>query len=324
MAVQAQYPSNTLFLNRSVQNGKNPPGNDYSLQPQLDTGGFLDQSHMIFTDGVGTNSRKRGRELTETAPSINPFSLQSQPHQLIDLSQLHTPQQNVVSTGLRLAFGEQQQLQQKQKQQQTLFPQSSVLFSLLPEDFAAQIRQQRDEIDQFLRAQGEHMRRTLAENRQRHYHALLGAAEESVARRLREKETEAEKAARLNAELQATAARLSAEAQGWRSAARAHEATAAALQARLQQAMTSGGGWKDGGEEVAGGGEAEDGESAYVDPDRVEVSSGPGCKACRKRVASVVVLPCRHLSLCTECGPLAQTCPLCYTFRESSVEVFFS
>ena len=102
---------------------------------------------------MGTNSRKRGRELTETAPSINPFSLQSQPHQLIDLSQLHTPQQNVVSTGLRLAFGEQQQLQQKQKQQQTLFPQSSVLFSLLPEDFAAQIRQQRDEIDQFLGAQ---------------------------------------------------------------------------------------------------------------------------------------------------------------------------
>ncbi|GFZ00869.1 SBP (S-ribonuclease binding protein) family protein [Actinidia rufa] len=263
MAVQAQYPSNTLFLNRSVQNGKNPPGNDYSLQPQLDRGGFLDQSHMIFTDGVGTNSRKRGRELTETAPSMNPFSLQSQPHQLIDLSRLHTPQQNVVST----------------------------------EDFAAQIRQQRDEIDQILRAQGEHLRRTLAENRQKHYHALLGAAEESVARRLREKETEAEKAVRLNAELEATAARLSAEAQGWRSAARAHEATAAALQARLQQAMTSGGGWKDGGEEVAGGGEAEDGESAYVDPDRVEVSSGPSCKACRQRVASVVVLPCRHLCL---------------------------
>ena len=106
---------------------------------------------------MATNSRKRGRELTETASSINPSSFQSQPHQLIDLSQLHASQQNVVSTGLRLAFGEQQQqqfqLQQQQQQQQTLFPQSSVLFSILPEEFAAQIRQQRDEIDQFLRAQ---------------------------------------------------------------------------------------------------------------------------------------------------------------------------
>ncbi|GFZ15407.1 SBP (S-ribonuclease binding protein) family protein [Actinidia rufa] len=322
MAVQAQYPSNALFLNRSVQDGKNPHGNDYSLQPQLDRGGFHDQSHLIFTNGVGTNSRKRGRELTETASSINPSSFQSQPHQLIDLSQLHTSQQNVVSTGLRLAFGEQQQ--QLQQQQQTLSPQSSVLFSLLSEDFATQIRQQRDEIDQFLRAQGEHLRRTLAEKRQKHYHALLGAAEESVTRRLREKEAEAEKAARRNAELEATAARLSAEAQGWLSAARAHEATAAALQARLQQAMISGGGWKECGEEVAGGGEAEDCASAYVDPDRVEVASGPSCKVCRKRVASVVLLPCRHLCLCTECVPLAQACPLCLTFIESSVEVFFS
>ncbi|CAL5432438.1 unnamed protein product [Camellia sinensis] len=335
MAVQAQYPSNVLLLNRSVQEGKNQLGNDYSLQPQPGGrgGGFLDQSHMIFANGAGgTNPRKRGREITATTTSpFNPcFSIQSQSPQLIDLTQLHTHQiqsPNVVSTGLRLAFEDQQQQQlqpQQQQQQRTLSPQSSVLSSLLSEDFATQIRQQRDEIQQFLQAQeGEHLRRTLAEKRQTHYRALLGAAEESVARRLREKEAEVEKAARRNAELSARAAQLSAEAQAWQARARAQEATAAALQERLQQAIMSGGGGEERGEEMgcSGGGEAEDAESAYIDPDRVVETSGPSCKVCRRRVASVVVLPCRHLCLCSECGALAQACPLCLSFRESTIEV---
>ncbi|KAA8525948.1 hypothetical protein F0562_007952 [Nyssa sinensis] len=334
MAIQAQYPSNVLFLNRSIQEGKNPLGNDYSLQPQPG-GGFLDQSH-IFNNG-GTNPRKRGREVAATTSSINPFSMQTQPSQLIDITQLHTSQSNVVSTGLRLAFGDQQQQQQlqqlqqnQQQRQQTLSPQnSSVLLSIFSEDLATQIRQQRDEIEHFLQAQGEQLRRTLAEKRQRHCRALLGAAEESVARRLREKEAEVEKAARRNAELEARAAQLSAEAQIWQAKARAQEAAAATLQVQLQQAIMSGGCAQEdgvGGLGCAGGveGQAEDAESAYIDPERVAVASGPSCKACRKRVASVVLLPCRHLCLCTECDAVAQTCPLCLSFRDSSVEVFLS
>ncbi|CAK9171478.1 unnamed protein product [Ilex paraguariensis] len=338
MAVQAQYPSNVLFLNRSVQEGNNPLGDEYSLQPQPgggERGGFFDQSHMLFNNGVlGTNhSRKRGRD-----GNINPLaSMQSQPSQLIDVTQLHTPQPNVVSTGLRLAFGDQQQFQLQQRQQhqqpqtqnqqqQTLSPQSSVLLSLLAEDFEAQIKQQRDEIEHFLQAQGEQLRRTLAERRQSHYRALLRAAEESVAKRLRDKEAEVEKAARQNAELETRAARLSAEAQVWQAKARAQEATAATLQAQLQQAIMSGQDREEGGggrgQGCAAAGEAEDAESAYIDPDRVVVSTGPCCKACRKRVASVVLLPCRHLCVCTVCDAVVQACPLCLSLRSSSVEVF--
>ena len=184
------------------------------------------------------------------------------------------------------------------------------------------------------------MRRTLADKRQRHYRALLGAAEESVARRYREKEAEAEKAARRNAELEARAAQLSVEAQLWQAKARAQEATAASLQAQLQQAIMSGGGCaqeyynrrEDGltcaaaaDVDGSGGGQAEDAESAYIDPDRVvTTASGPVCKGCRKRVASVVLLPCRHLCVCTECDGVLQACPLCLTMRNSSVEVFLS
>lgn len=149
---------------------------------------------------------------------------------------------------------------------------------------------------------------------------------------LREKEAEVEKATRRNAELEARAAQLSVEAQVWQAKARAQEATAASLQAQLQQAIMSGagGGAQDsrrGDDGLMCTGEvAEDAESAYVDPDRV-VSvpvSGPACKGCRKRVASVVLLPCRHLCVCTECDRVVQACPFCFNVRDSSVEVFLS
>lgn len=147
-----------------------------------------------------------------------------------------------------------------------------------------------------------------------------------MARQLKEKEAEVTKAARRNAELEARAAQLSAEAQAWQARARAEEFTAATLQAQLQQAIVNGGGC-DGDVAGSGGGggsgEAEDAESAYIDPDRVVESTGPSCKACRKRVASVVLLPCRHLCVCTDCDGVVLACPLCLSVTTSSVEVFF-
>nr|GMD96101.1 BOI-related E3 ubiquitin-protein ligase 1-like [Ipomoea batatas] len=106
----------------------------------------------------------------------------------------------------------------------------------------------------------------------------------------------------------------------------AQEVTAATLQAQLQQVIMNAGAVQereDGNSPACGGaGDAEDAESAYIDPDRVVLSSGPSCKACRKRIASVVVLPCRHLCLCAACDAVAQACPLCLSVRSSSVEVF--
>ncbi|XP_050225051.1 BOI-related E3 ubiquitin-protein ligase 1 isoform X2 [Mercurialis annua] len=363
MAVQAQYPSNVLLLNRNGQEG-----HDYPLQLQQQPAGglFLDQSHILFTaaNGGGSNTnnnnhqRKRAREvITATPPGgggggggghINQFSSSSSVmlphHQLISLSQLHNQNQNHpsqpnvnVSTGLRLSFGHEQPPQQHNYNNYNPHQPmtgSTAFISLLSEDFSAQIKRQRDEIDQFLHAQGEQLRRTLAEKRQRHYRALLSAAEESITRKLREKETEVEKATRRNAELESRAAQLTVEAQVWQAKARAQEATAASLQAQLQQAIMSGGGsglgavdnrrGDDGLGCSAGGveGQAEDAESAYVDPERVTVSSGPSCKSCRKRTATVVVLPCRHLCMCRECDQVAQACPVCLQLKNSSVEVF--
>lgn len=145
-----------------------------------------------------------------------------------------------------------------------------------------------------------------------------------------------EKATRRNAELEARAAQLSVEAQVWQAKARAQEATAASLQAQLQQAIMNNNGGGGGTAQDSRRGDdglmctgevAEDAESAYVDPDRVVsvgVSGGPTCRVCRKRVASVVLLPCRHLCVCKECDRVVQACPLCFNMRDSSVEVFLS
>ncbi|KAH1074947.1 hypothetical protein J1N35_027275 [Gossypium stocksii] len=333
MAVQAQYPSNVLLLNRSGQEG-----HEFSLQQQ-GGGVYVDQSHMFFNSNNNNNNpRKRGREMAAVATTapMNSFSLQTQPPQFIELSQLQRP--NVVSTGLRLSFGDQQHLHQNQNQNQSyehqhqnLVSSSTAFLSIISDELTTQIKRQREELDQFLQAQGEALRRTLTEKRHRHYRALLGAAEESVARRLRDKEAEVEKAKRRNAELEARVAQLNVEAQVWQAKARAQEATAASLQAQLQQAIMSGGAAasmhdsRRGEEGVkCGEGQAVDAESAYVDPDRVVASWGPACKACRKRLASVVLLPCRHLCLCTECDRVVQACPLCLTARNSSVEAFLS
>jgi E3 ubiquitin-protein ligase BOI-like protein len=98
---------------------------------------------------------------------MNPFSLQSHSPHLIDLTQLHNQQQqrhqqhqNIVSTGLGLSFGDQQQQQRlqfqhhQQQQQQNGFH-SSQFLSLLSHGLGSQIKQQKDEIDQFLQAQVE-------------------------------------------------------------------------------------------------------------------------------------------------------------------------
>ncbi|XP_076943883.1 uncharacterized protein LOC143614279 [Bidens hawaiensis] len=200
-----------------------------------------------------------------------------------------------VSTGLQLANNNISIINNCQQQY------SYGYFSLLSQDYLSYlINQQGDELERYLHAQKEEVRRKLADKTQRHYHALTRAANESVLRIIREKEAVAERAARRQAELEARASQLRAEAEAWR-------AKAAALQAELRQSE----------------GEVVDAESTYVDPERVVVSR-LGCKACGKRVASVVVLPCRHLCVCSECDDVVECCPLCYSFRSSSIEVYLS
>ncbi|KAG2261810.1 hypothetical protein Bca52824_068889 [Brassica carinata] len=301
MAVQAHHHHPTMFfLNRNGQEG-----NDFS--PEL-------QKFQFPSTTTGANTRKRAREVIDLENTTSPMNPPpSTPPQFI--SRRQSP--NVVSTGLRLSQGQSQNRERRS-------PSSS--FPMINEDIAGEIKRQSDELDIFLQTQGEQLRRMLAETSERHYHELIKTTEESVRRRLREKEAEIEKATRRHAELEARATQIETESRAWQARAASKEAEATTLQARLQQAVAHGGGVtvaEQNSGSVDGVDEAEDAESAYVDPDRFELT-GPSCRICWRRSATVLALPCRHLILCKGCDGSVRVCPLCFSSKGSSVEVFFS
>lgn len=171
--------------------------------------------------------------------------------------------------------------------------------------------------------QGEELRRTLADNRARRYVELLCATEELVGRRMREKEAELEKATRLHAELEARAAQLEVEARTWQLRAATREAEVSS-HAHLQQAIANRATAAKQSTIGSGDGDAEDAESVYMDPQRIELI-GPSCRICRRKSATVMALPCRHLILCEGCdGGAVQACPICLAVKNSDVEVLFS
>ncbi|XP_010461100.1 PREDICTED: probable BOI-related E3 ubiquitin-protein ligase 2 [Camelina sativa] len=322
MAVQAhQHHSSNLILHNK-RNGKDKE-QDLSLQSQT----VFEQTNMLFNYG-GCNQRKRGRETKDHHHQVLLLPQQShhqvlllpqQSHhqlpQVIDLSLLQhnynhtTASSNMVHTGLRLSSGD----DHTQKIRPNLF--SGSFEGVL----SAHYNWQSEELDELLRSQAEELRRTLVERRKKHYKALIGAVEEPLVRKLKEKEAEIERATRRHNELVARESQLRAEAEAWQGRAKAQEAAAASLQAQLHQAVNKCGGVsaEEGlvlGAEISG---VDDAESAYVDPERMK---RPTCKACRKMEATVVMLPCRHMSICPGCDRTALACPLCLTLRSSSVE----
>ncbi|XP_019087888.1 PREDICTED: E3 ubiquitin-protein ligase BOI-like [Camelina sativa] len=229
-------------------------------------------SHSLFLKSNGqeaVDSRKRSREVYSSAVAAPMNPPPSKPPQVIDLSELFQTAPNVVSTGLRLSHEHSQNHQDQ-------FLSS---FSMLPGELAGEMKRQRYELDRFIQTQGEELRRTLADNRERRYVELLCVTEELVGRKVREKEVELERATR-----------------NWQLRAATREAEVSTLQAHLQQAIasrrettakqsTNGGG--DGDTEEA----VEDAESVYVDPERTEMI-GPSCRIFRREYATVIALPC--------------------------------
>ncbi|KAJ8468096.1 hypothetical protein OPV22_030648 [Ensete ventricosum] len=346
MAVQAQHPSNVLLLDRREPEKK-------EMEFPGTAPGLLDQSLVYFANANGANGNpmKRAREVTgisvaSQSPSPSPppqghpvslFVLEPQPASaplppptLMSLAELQSLPRPFTPSGLRLALEGQNRYQSQKQSDPLLSSSSSVsssLLSALPaEEFAARINRHKDEIEQYLHTQGEQLRRTLAEKHQKHYRVLLCAAEESAARRLREKELEVQRAQRRSTELEDRLACLRTESMAWQAKAMADQATALSLHAQLQHAASAA---AAAAPPMMGGGRnetppAEEAGSAYVDPDRVEPERS--CRACRRRAASVVLLPCRHLCLCDACdaATAAESCPVCRGVRTGSIQVCFS
>ncbi|CAI9784052.1 unnamed protein product [Fraxinus pennsylvanica] len=222
-------------------------------------------------------------------------------------------------------------------------------FTFLGEDISFQIQQQQSEIDRFIAQHMDKVRMEIEERRKRYSQRLAAAVEENVMKKLKSKEEEAEKIGKLNWALEERVKSLCVENQIWRDLAQTNEATAKTLRCHLEQVLTQ---VKDEKQQRHC---FEDADTALIDDarsccgsnfdeiDRRECSSrefvnnsiggvnnavvnnkNRMCRRCGKEESCVLLLPCRHLCLCTVCGSSLHTCPICNTTKNASVHVNLS
>ncbi|XP_074555675.1 putative BOI-related E3 ubiquitin-protein ligase 3 [Curcuma longa] len=193
----------------------------------------------------------------------------------------------------------------------------------LSQDLVSLLCQQNIEIDALLRLQTERMRSGLEEARKRNYRALIWGVEQRAAKRLWEKEVELEKARRRNAELEERVLQASAERQTWLSVAEKTEALAASLRASLHQVLLQNAAAAQAKEGYGDTEEEEDdAQSTSLERHRAALpDTSRRCRSCRRREASVLLLPCRHLCSCPDCEAEIGTCPVCGSDKHASLHV---
>ncbi|KAK5826111.1 hypothetical protein PVK06_021021 [Gossypium arboreum] len=184
------------------------------------------------------------------------------------------------------------------------------------------------------------MRLEVEERRKRQSRMLITAIQESVMKKLKEKDEEIQRIGKLNWVLQERVKSLYVENQLWRDLAQTNEATANSLRNNLEQVLAHAGDSGRGGAALADDAESSCGSSDQgwreVVPPQAQGSCGAQdnnkavvvgnnnrkCRKCGEKESSVLLLPCRHLCLCTMCGStMVGTCPVCLSLTNASVHV---
>ncbi|KAJ4899871.1 E3 ubiquitin-protein ligase BOI [Raphanus sativus] len=196
--------------------------------------------------------------------------------------------------------------------------------SLINAELVFQIQnQQQSEIDRYVAQQTEKLRIEV-ETRQRTQTRILASTfQNAIAKKLKEKDDEIVRMRNLNWILQERVKSLYVENQIWRDMAQTNEAHANNLRTNLDQVLAQVQTLPTAPTVVED--DAESSCGSCVEGGEGIKAVGASCKLCGEREASVLVLPCRHLCLCTVCGSaLLQTCPVCDSVMNASVHVNIS
>ncbi|GAB4839769.1 hypothetical protein Ancab_020479 [Ancistrocladus abbreviatus] len=324
----------SLDENRFQYNA-NAPNNQLQLFGNLPAGCTVDPVNYFGNEQNSSLLRpnKRGREAEDLSRqqklqiSLNYNICQDE----VDRS-ASIPNQNPVSTGLRLSYDDDERNSSVTSASGSMTAAPSILLSL-GDNIRTELEQQKEEFDQYIKIQEEHLAKGVRDMKQRHMASFLSTVEKSVTNKLREKELELENMNRKNRELVDRIKQVATEAQSWHYKARYNESVVNVLKTNLQQAISQG---VDQGKEGFGDSEVDDAAS-YIDPNNFlgfpvghgkSISRGLNdhltCKACRAREVSILLMPCRHLSVCKDCDAQISICPVCNERKTASVEVYLS
>lgn len=156
--------------------------------------------------------------------------------------------------------------------------------------------------------------------RQRHMASFLASIGKGIDNKIREKDLEIENINRKNKELVERIKQVANEAQNWHYRAKYNESIVNTLKTNLQQALAQG---NNQVKEGFGDTDLENDAISYIDP-RNERNNGMICRACNVKEVSILVMPCRHLSLCKDCDRGVNICPVCHAVKSIGVEVYMS
>ncbi|KAF9626681.1 hypothetical protein IFM89_038776 [Coptis chinensis] len=245
------------------------------------------------------------------------------------------PNPNPVSTGLRLSYDD--------DEHNSCMTSTSVHGAAHPfvlslgDNLRTEINRQKEELDQYIRIQEDHIAKGVREMKQRHMASFLSTIEKGASKKLREKDLEIENMNRKNRELVERINQVAVEAQSWQYRAKYNESVVNVLKNNLRQAIAQG---ADRLKEGCGDSEVDDAASSIIDqnnPRRIHGGSGnPSygnhlgskdqmtCRACKVKEVSVLLLPCRHLCLCNNCEGFVDACPICQSMKSGSVQVYMS
>ncbi|CAI9091944.1 OLC1v1027067C1 [Oldenlandia corymbosa var. corymbosa] len=181
------------------------------------------------------------------------------------------------------------------------------------------VMEQNAHIDQLIAAQGDQLRRSLAEAQRRQYCLLLFDAEERAAKKLKEKDLELSEMASQKAALEHKEVALHREISELQRRVKALERENGALRLDVQEALILGGklessGYSDENDDVQSANNV-DPAGSRVEPVRLV------CKVCTRQVANMMMWPCRHLCLCKGCAGPVRACPVCRRRSINTVEI---
>lgn len=172
-----------------------------------------------------------------------------------------------------------------------------------------------------LHIQTEKIRSEIEEHRKPSSRRIIAAVEDVIVKKMKAKEEELDRTVKLNSALQEKVKSLCMENQIWRDLAQSTEATANALRTNLQQVLHHREMSADVSEDaesccdsnVEDDGEDEEGNGVN--------KKGMWCRKCGKQESCVLLLPCRHLCVCSVCESSVSVCPVCRSAKNASLVV---